>query len=216
MTYENLTNFDKYVLAQSDRSTRRFADFGAPETVPAPERGAVDEKDDLYEKYMINELRRTTPSSRPFMTKEEFFADLNGQTTASAVVAPTYPTQDFRASAFSYVPTYTYETADTQATTTVEEKKVRKNKFFSKIKLPKLTRMGKIILAVYGIIIVALASILIVSNTSVTDVNFNESANASQAVEEEQNPSVIRAISIQEEGETHDDWFDKLCDALNK
>ena len=202
MNYEKLTNYDKFVLAQNGAGAATcFADSEPVEEVYEEQENSVE--NDLYEKYLINELRRTVPSDRPVMRFEEFVAELHGKKTEKK---PSF----FRNGAEKEGWRLRSESNKTQD----DERSARRSA--RKVKFPQLTKLGKIVLAVYVIMVVAVASILIVSNTTVTDVNFHESANASMAVKEEQNPSVIHAMSIEEDEEQHSDWFDKLCDSLNK
>jgi hypothetical protein len=60
---------------------------------------------------------------------------------------------------------------------------------------------------------VALASILIVANTS--DAYKNNFANASQNSVVE-NKGVVTSMTIEENNSEQDNWFDRLCDAINK
>ena len=200
MNYDNLTNYDKYVLSQNNyRSARVFADSMADEYgINVAEN--TEKEEDLYEQYLLKELRRTTPSNSRILRREEFESGVQpGEAVASCAYYNNSDVFNFNAS----------ETEE-------KRKNVFTKKAHSKVKFPKLTKLGKIVLAVYVIMIVAIASILIVSNTTVTDVNFHESANASVVVEEEENPSVIRAMTIEEEEQTDNgNWFDKLCDSLN-
>ena len=195
MMQDNLTNYDRYVLArrngtelndiheekQDDYFSDMRFDFGAKQT-------PVHEEADAYEKYLINELRRTKPSGQKVMREDEYKVFLSGNSSVAVV-----------------------EKAEKN------DLSVRKtSKFAQKFRLPHLTKTGKIILAVYIILMVALASILIVSNTTSTEVAFNQSANASPALEANGDPTEIRAMSIDEEDGEESNWFDALCDSLNK
>lgn len=71
---------------------------------------------------------------------------------------------------------------------------------------------GKLILILYVIIVIALASILIVANT--TDIASNESANATVNTTQAEK-SLVSSMTIEEETE-ESNWFDRLCDAMNK
>jgi uncharacterized short protein YbdD (DUF466 family) len=76
----------------------------------------------------------------------------------------------------------------------------------------KFKKGGKIILAFYVIIMVALASILIVANT--TDIAANENANATiNSVEAP--TSIVSSMTISEEESEGNNWFDRMCDAMN-
>lgn len=73
-------------------------------------------------------------------------------------------------------------------------------------------KYGKIILAVYVIFVLALAFIVIGGST--TNITSNDAAGASNIVEAS-SPQQIKAMTIVEEQE-ESNWFDKLCDSLNK
>ena len=218
MNYDNLTNFDKHVLAQGD--SRFFADsaFSAPEKTPADPFGAyrapVQEKTDeeLYEEYLIKELRRTAPGVRPLMREEEFLAELHGKQYVADADTASYSAPAF----LSGVASMTAEEVENAFVPEKTEKKHTRKRLFSNVRAPRLTKTGKIILIVYIILCLAIASILIVSNTNVAPTDFYQSANASYAVESEENPTVIKAMTVEDEEETHANWFDKLCDSLNK
>lgn len=220
MNYDRLTDFDKHVLAHNN-SAQYFADPYADKNETEKYDFSshkndflVEREEDNYDRYLLNELRRTAPG-KPVMTREQFLAS-----EASSYSAP-YDWSEQRPYS-SYVSNdFSIERSMQQTVTPAQARaRVRKSRFtslFNKIKLPKLTKVGKIVLSVYVILLLAVASILIVANTSMTDVDFHESANASMAIAEEENPSTIRSMSVKEDDqEEHDDWFDKLCDAMNK
>jgi len=81
-----------------------------------------------------------------------------------------------------------------------------------------LRKSGKIFLIIYVILMVALASILIVSNTArdatFEGISFNQSAGAASADENSEN--TVRPMTVEEETTDETNWFDRLCDSLNK
>lgn len=196
---DNLTNYDRFVLSrrngtdyndlQANKQEDYFADlrfdFGANR--PSERKmEAVDTNSD-YENYLINELRRTSPSDKKVMREDEYNLFVSGSSVAVA-----------------------------EKVVTEDKKVVKTSKLAQKLRMPRLTKNGKIILVVYIILMIALASILIVSNTTGHDIAFNQSANASPALDKDGDPVTIRAMSVVDEEEGNNNWFDKLCDSLNK
>jgi hypothetical protein len=94
------------------------------------------------------------------------------------------------------------------------EKKQKKEKTIGKV-LNNVTfkKGGKIILAFYVIIMIALASILIVANTSGTLKHNFANATLNSLVE---NKAIVTSMTIEENDSEQDNWFDRLCDAMNK
>lgn len=76
----------------------------------------------------------------------------------------------------------------------------------------KFKKGGKLIFILYVIIVVALASILIVANT--TGIANFENANAATNTNNEK--GIVSSMTINEENSENDNWFDRMCDAINK
>lgn len=168
---KNLTNYDKYVLARKN-SDRTNSDKNA-------NNGSIDND---YENYLINELRRTTPSRNKVMREEEFYEMKRGNGGVTVAYAP--------------------------------EKEEKNSRF-------KLRKGGKIILIVYVILMIALASILIVSNTTAKSnmfdgISFNQSAGAASSDDNAADGTTVKAMTVEDEKSEETNWFDKLCDSLNK
>lgn len=166
---KKLTNYDKYVLAgkKSDHTNSE----------KNTDNRSVDND---YTSYLINELRRTTPSRNKLMREEEYYETKGGTYNAAVAYAP------------------------------VKEEK--NNRF-------KLRKGGKIILIVYVILMIAIASILIVSNTTAKSnradgISFNQSAGAASS--DDADGTTVRAMTVEDETSEETNWFDKLCDSLNK
>ncbi len=167
---KNLTNYDKYVLARKNSdhtNSDKNADNGS--------------SGNDYEDYLINELRRTTPSRNKVMREDEYYETKRGGGIAAATYSP------------------------------VKEEK--HSRF-------KLRKGGKIILIVYVILMIALASILIVSNTTAKSnmfdgISFNQSAGATSD-DNAADGTTVRAMTVEDEKSEETNWFDKLCDSLNK
>lgn len=95
----------------------------------------------------------------------------------------------------------------------VEKGQDKKNVFSKMFNNVTFKKGGKIILIFYVIIMIALASILIVANT--TDTYGANFANATQDRASE-NIGVVGSMTIEEKDFEQDNWFDRLCDAINK
>lgn len=83
-------------------------------------------------------------------------------------------------------------------------------KLFGKLEFQK---KGKIFLGVYVIIVLLLASILLIANTS--DIMANANAGASSISESPAESKIVSSMTIEEEDEDSN-WFDRLCDGINK
>lgn len=169
----NLTNYDKYVLNKRNEKQMTNA------AVNGVNRSASDE----YDNYMLDQLRRTEPSGRRIMSRDEFYAARGNTAVLTAV-----PVQ--------------------------KEPKQKEHRFH-------LRKGGKLILGIYVILMVVLASILIVTNTTHSDttfdgLSFNQSAGAASSEGSESDGKTIMAMSVEEENSEETNWFDRLCDSLNK
>ena len=84
----------------------------------------------------------------------------------------------------------------------------------------RLRKGGKILLTIYVILMLALALILIVSNTardtSYEGISFNQSAGAASSDDSDSDKKTVRAMTVEEDSGEETNWFDKLCDSLNK
>lgn len=179
MKDEKLTNYDRYIL--SKQNSVSSIDM---------ENSDNCSYNNEYEKYLITQLRRTTPSETPILSETEFYANKNKF--------------DNRAFFSSGSPAMSNE--GTGASANAAEAQKSKNLRFKK--------GGKILLIVYVIFMVALASILIASNTS--GMTFNEVAGAESPSAVTESTGQIRAMSIEEDEGEETSWFDRLCDSLNK
>lgn len=166
---KSLTNYDKYVLSRkkSDVASEKNTFIGS---------GSND-----YESYLINELRRTTPSANKVLREDEFY---NARRNCNNVAV-------------------------------VETKEQEKNNTRFKIR-----KGGKIFLIIYVILMLALASILIVSNTTsnsamLDGISFNQSAGAASS-DESDSAASVRPMTVEDDTTEETNWFDKLCDSLNK
>lgn len=82
-------------------------------------------------------------------------------------------------------------------------------KLFGNVEIKK---GGKFFIAFYVLIIVAVASILIVMNTTSTTSNVPADAVISDNTQIE----AVQPMSLEVNEEKDQDWFDKMCDSLNK
>lgn len=181
-----MNNYDKMILAQQERTRSGNAIEGRSDRNV---QRPIDYSDMTYNDYMLNVLYRTDPSEAPVMSRDDFDRMRANASGAASV------THDATAERF-----------------TREERQEKKSKY-------SLTKKGKIILAVYVILMVLLASILIVSNTvTVVDreISVSEKIPAAYGSTDTPQTQYIRAMTIDEENNEEGDWFDKLCDSLNK
>lgn len=81
------------------------------------------------------------------------------------------------------------------------------DKLFGSVKFKK---GGKLIFIAYVIIVISLASILIIANT--TDIASPVNANAAPDARSQE---LVTSMTVEEESEENN-WFDRLCDAINK
>ena len=166
---KKLTNYDKYVLAKKN-SNKCASDF-------CEVNGNVGNE---YDEYLLNELRRTTPSTQRVLREDEYY-EMKRSGNSSVL-----------------------------ATGDVKEKNSRF----------RLRKGGKILLTIYVILMLALALILIVSNTardtSYEGISFNQSAGAASSEDSDSDKKTVRAMTLEEDSGEETNWFDKLCDSLNK
>lgn len=182
---DGLTGYDKYVLSKRNQrveETPSFAPVIEEKSIKAQNEMFFERNDQTieknekrklsdYDKYLYDQLNRTTPSYEKVMTKEEFYSS------------------------------------------NVEKKTERKNVFSKMFNNVSFKKGGKLILAFYVIIMVVLASILVVANT--TDTFAKDFAIATQDSVSE-NKSIVSSMTIEEKDSNEDNWFDRLCDAINK
>ncbi|HOO22336.1 MAG TPA: hypothetical protein PKY53_01495 [Clostridia bacterium] len=175
---DGLTAYDKYVLSKKNAQVEEpvysankvnafvpVNDFAVCEK-PIVEKSAKRKLSE-YDKYLYEQLSRTTPGER-VMTEDEFYSCERQEKPGKTM-----------------------------------------RKLFNNVTFKK---GGKLILAVYVIIVIALASILIVANT--TDTLSSDFASAT--VTGTENKGIVRSMTIEENESEQDNWFDRLCDAINK
>ncbi len=187
-----MNNYDRMMLAQQKRSRGESATIvGAEGNSATATRRPIDYSTMTFNDYMLNVLYRTEPSEAPVMSKEDFDRMRVSSTGAVGIERP-----------------------ERVQRSVGSERTEKKSKF-------NLTKKGKIILAVYVILILLLASILIVSNTVGTpvvdkEISSNEKISAAYGSSDNPGTQYIRAMTIDEEKSEEGGWFDKLCDSLNK
>lgn len=179
MKDEKLTNYDRYVLSKQ-KSVSSIDVENSDKCSYSNE----------YEKYLITQLRRTTPSETPILSETEFYANRN----------------NIDNKVFFSSRLLALSNEGTAASVNVAAAQKSKNLRFKK--------GGKILLILYVIFMVALASILIASNTS--GMTFDEVAGAESPSAVTESTGQIRAMSIEEDEGEETSWFDRLCDSLNK
>lgn len=143
-----------------------------------------------YKTYLMEQLERKSPER--IMTEEEFYAGTNYKPYKQQVVHSTNVNNRVKS-----------EKANKPSIMSAFLKKL-----FGNVEVKK---GAKIFIAFYVLIVIAVASILIVMNTA-TSSNIN-SADAKTG--ENTASEIVQPMVIQEE-ESNQDWFDKLCDSLNK
>lgn len=150
------------------------------------------EKELTYKDYLLNQLSRREPQK--ILTEDEFYGKVQ---SASAEQAPV--------NQIAYM-----ETAPTvkKKNNSILDKIIKKVYGNAEIK-----KSGKVFMALYVIIVVAVALTLIVTTAAFpqgADLNLNVSASTEITSKETVQPMVI------EEEEAESNWFDRLCDSLNK
>lgn len=142
-----------------------------------------------YRDYLRGQLERRTPER--ILTEDEFCQSSNRRD-------------------FSY---------DTQAYTPISKvqksksRPSRMSKLFKKIFGDiELKKSGKIFIAFYVLIVIAVASILIVVNST----SFSKISIADATSDTVNGIESVQPMVIEEKNAENQDWFDKLCDSLNK
>lgn len=182
---EELTSYDKYVLSKRNAHVENASAFPYIEQ----EKPIRKEKDVFFEEFQPKKIEE---EKRKFNDYDKYlFSQLNRTGPSNEKILTE---NEFYSSSV--------------------EKKHKKQKESSKVfNNVTFKKGGKIILALYVIIMVTLASILIVANTS--DTLKHDFANATQNSVVE-SKAIVTSMTIEENNSEQDNWFDRLCDAMNK
>ncbi|HHT83415.1 MAG: hypothetical protein ACOYEC_00715 [Christensenellales bacterium] len=189
-----MTNYDIFMLNKNKKKAecKLFDRRESPVEISYEnykKKFAAKEEDrpcDSYKDYLIKQLERSTPER--ILTEEEFY----GGTRAKA--KKTFPKERIRS---------TKDKNDKPSAFSAFCRKI-----FGNVELKK---GAKIFIVFYVLIVIAIASILIVMNTSSPISSVSADASGENIESEGVQPMVLQ----QEENDNRN-WFDKLCDSLNK
>ncbi len=191
-----MTNYDIFMLNKNKRKAQRklFDRQSEPPINISYEnyKKKIEKKNqedfgDDYREYLRNQLERKSPER--ILTEDEF-----------------YQATPRRKSTYSTRP-YTTPKAKKEAKPSIMSRLAKK--IFGNFELKK---SGRIFIAFYVLIVIAIASILIVVNSS----SFSKLGTADAVIDAVNSSDCVQPMVIENEDNANQDWFDKLCDSLNK
>lgn len=194
-----MTNYDIFMMNKNkkkaesklfDRRNEKAVDISYENYKKKFTQERDEEYSENYKHYLMEQLERKSP--KKILTEEEYYGEVQRKPSK----------QSFHKS---------------ETTRKVKSQKINKTpimsnflkKLFGNVEIKK---GGKIFIAFYVLIVIAVASILIVMNTTASN-NFN----SADAVGREMTTSeTVQPMVIEKEDSSNQNWFDKLCDSLNK
>lgn len=213
---KNLTSYDLFMLkkrqaqqanayAPAENFARDYDKSGDAHAELKRSESFVSNKTDAYSQYLLDLLQGKSVGNGAVLTKEEYYKTYGDNKGAS------YNEYSF-ATASDGGRNGMYREDISDSTKIVKNNKPSLfTKMFGNVQFKK---GGKFLLALYVIIVVCVASILIVLNT--TNIASDNIADAKEPIVTEEQTEKVNAMTLDDTQEEESNWFDRLCDALNK